>query len=260
MTNSARSHLLHSKLIVVKVGSSSLVDASGNLSLQKFKKISEEIAFVTKKMKKKVILVSSGAIVAGRKRLKKKDGFNTIVEKQAAAAIGQSLLMKKYEKHFSAFGLIPAQVLLTKDALDNRQRRENSKNTIDQIIKFGAVPVINENDTVSADEIKFGDNDTLSALVADLVNAGLLIILSDVEGFIKNGKVVSVINKITKGIEDAAGRTNSKFGTGGMLTKIRAAKIATSSGVKVVIAKSSKKNIIPRILNGENTGTLFSVK
>lgn len=257
MIKSSRSSLLHSKLVVIKIGTSSLVDAQANISEAKFKKISAEIAFVTKKMGKKIILVSSGAIAAGKKKLKKKNDFKNMAEKQAAAAIGQNLLMKEYEKYFSSYGLIPAQVLLTRDAVENKERRLNSKHTINQILKFGAVPVINENDTVAVHEIKFGDNDTLSALVAVLVNADLLIILSDVDGFLIKGKTVSLIKKITKHIEKAAGSSGSDHGTGGMQTKISAAKKALADGIKVVIAKSTEKNVISRILKGEEIGTLF---
>lgn len=257
MENLSRQKIRSSNLIVVKIGTSSLVDESGRLNPQNFKKISSEIADVAVKQKKQVILVTSGAIAAGAERLGLLGNLNTLSEKQAAAAIGQNLLMKEYETAFSAYGLNVAQVLLTRDAIEDRQRYLNSRNTILQILKFGAVPIINENDTVSVEEIKIGDNDNLSALVASLVGADLLIILSDVPGFVKDGHIVPAIEKITKEIKMYAASSSSAFGTGGMMTKFQAAFIARRAGIPMVIGDNKQEGIIASILNGEEIGTLF---
>ncbi len=259
MANISRQTLGDSHLIVIKVGTSSLVDGNGCLSKDKFTKLSSEIACLIKEHGKKVVLVTSGAIAAGKEKLGLQT-LKTIPEKQAAAAIGQSLLMREYENCFSSHNIITSQVLLTRDAIDDRQRYINSRNTIDQILKFGAVPIINENDTVSVDEIKVGDNDTLSALVASLMGASLLILLSDVEGFIKDGKVLPVIEEITKDILDSAGGSGSSHGTGGMLTKLSAAQISCNAGIPMIIAKGSELNILTKILSGEEIGTLFTPK
>ena len=259
MSHFSRKSLSQSTLLIIKVGTSSLSDNNGNLNPLSFQKISREIAQTHLKSGKKAILVTSGAVAAGREKLGLSK-LSTVQEKQAAAAVGQSILMKEYEKAFIESGLIPAQVLLTRDAVSNRTRYLNARNTIDQILKFGAVPIINENDTVSAEEIKFGDNDTLSALVATLMGADLLIMLSDVEGFIKDGVVLSVIEKITGEIEDCAGTSSTSCGTGGMATKISAAKLALAAGIPAVIANFREENIIGKILSGEEAGTIFVPK
>lgn len=259
MEHFSRKSLSQVKLIVVKVGSSSLSDENGKLASSSFDKIAKEISVLQQKPDKKVILVTSGAVAAGREKI----GFSklaTVQEKQAAAAVGQGILMKEYERAFGAQGLIPAQVLLTRDAVSNRARYLHARNTIDQILKFGAIPVINENDTVSAEEIRFGDNDTLSALVATLMGADLLAILSDVDGFMVGGKVVPVIEKINADIEKAAGSALTSIGTGGMITKLSAAKLALSAGIPAVIAGFRNENILERILSGESTGTVFVPK
>ncbi|MCX5749835.1 MAG: glutamate 5-kinase [Candidatus Saganbacteria bacterium] len=260
MATFSRQTLSDAALIVIKIGTSSLTDSTGRLDSRLFKKLSKEISYLIKDLGKKVIVVTSGAIAAGSQKLSHKGSLKTIEEKQAAAAIGQPLLMKEYEKNFASFGITVSQVLLTRDAIENFQRRINSRNTIRQILKFKAIPIINENDTVSVDEIKFGDNDTLSALVADLADADLLVILSNVEGFIKDRTVLSEINKITKEVEKAAKGSDSSFGIGGMQTKLRAAAIAGNAGIPLVIALSKEKDVVKRILSGENIGTLFIPK
>lgn len=255
----SRNSLSGSKLIVIKVGSSSLVDSSGRLTSANFKKIASEISVLSKKLGKKIVLVTSGAIAAGKDKLGSK-ALSTIQEKQAAAAIGQGLLMKEYEQSFLEHGILIGQVLLTRDALEHRRRYINARNTIDQILSFGAVPIINENDTVSVDEIKFGDNDTMSALVANLMGADLLIMLSDVEGFIKDGRILSVVDKINKDIELAAGGSTSRYGTGGMVTKISAAKTALAAGIPAVIAGFKETDVLSKIVGGEDIGTVFVPK
>ncbi len=259
MENFSRSSLSTANTIVIKVGSSSLLDKEGCLSQKEFDKIASEISNL-KKLNKNAILVSSGAIAAGKEYLPKLSIEATIQEKQAAAAIGQGRLMQFYERSFAKFGLLPAQVLLTRDVISNRTRYINARNTINQIINFNAIPIINENDVISDEEIKFGDNDTLSAIVANLLGADLLIILSDVEGFMANGKVVNEIEKINPDIERYAKGAGSSKGTGGMITKLSAAKISISAGIPVVIAGFFKEDVIKRILQGEKIGTLFIPK
>ncbi len=251
-----REDIQKANLIVIKVGTSSIVDSKGSIDLKKTQKISKEI-FSLLKLGKEIILVTSGAIAAGIKALSLSDPLNTIEEKQAAAATGQWLLMKEYEKALSPFGIIPSQVLLTRDEIEDKKRSLNCKNTINQIIKFKALPIINENDTVSVEEIKVGDNDTLSAHVAKLVGADILIILSDVDGFIINGEIVSTIDKITREIEIAGGGKGSDFGTGGMKTKLSAAKIVGAAGIPMIIANSKTDKILEKIVAGEIVGTLF---
>ncbi|MEK7376279.1 MAG: glutamate 5-kinase, partial [Candidatus Margulisiibacteriota bacterium] len=180
-----RKNLCSSNLVVIKIGTSSLTGTSGKIDPEKFRKLAEEIFFLVSKKKKQVILVSSGAIAAGSEKLGRLNSLKTIPEKQAAAAVGQNLLMTQYEKAFGAFGTPVGQVLLTRDAIEDRERYLNSRNTIFQLLKFGAVPIINENDTMATEEIRVGDNDNLGALVASLTGADLLILLSDVEGFYK---------------------------------------------------------------------------
>lgn len=255
-----RKNLRHANLIIVKIGTSSLIDETGKLDPDKFKKISKDIAYLIKESSRKIIVVTSGAIAAGSEKLKVLNSTKTIPEKQALAAVGQNLLIREYEESFKPYDLSVAQVLLTKDALEARRRFINSRNTISQILKFGAIPIINENDTVSTDEIKVGDNDTLSALITNLMGADLLIILSNVEGFIKEGKIISKIDKITKDIIDTAKGSNSHLGTGGMRTKIEAAKIVNDSGIPMVIADSSKEKVLIKILEGDEIGTLFVPK
>ncbi len=259
MRHFSRGSLSKSKLIVIKVGTSSLTDKNGTLDRSSFQKIAQEIARTRLKDGRKILLVTSGAVAAGREKLGLSK-LSTIQEKQAAAAVGQSILMNEYEHAFVKAGLIPAQVLLTRDAVSNRTRYLHARNTIDQILKFGAVPIINENDTVSAEEIKFGDNDTLSALVATLMGADLLIMLSDVDGFMVDGKVASMIEKISGEIEKCAGDSSTSCGTGGMITKLFAAKTALAAGIPTVIAGFRNENIVDSILSGRDAGTVFVPK
>ncbi len=250
-------------LIVVKIGSSSLTDKSGKLDKNKLKKLTQEIASLVK-AKKKVILVTSGAIVCGLSHLGLSGKPRTIPEKQAAAAIGQSRLMHEYELAFREHGITVAQVLLTRDAIADRTRYINARNTISTLLEHGVVPIVNENDTVSVDEIKVGDNDNLSALVASLIGADLLVILSDVSGFFMkdaDGRpyLVEEVKEITREMEDAAGHPSTQ-GTGGMITKIQAAKIAMDSGITMVIANSAETGLIEAAVSGKKAGTKFIPK
>ncbi|MCC6012895.1 MAG: glutamate 5-kinase [Candidatus Verstraetearchaeota archaeon] len=258
-----RKELSKSKLIVVKVGSTSLSDKEGFLDLKKIEKLCDEIANLKNKGID-VILVSSGAIRAGRALIKNKIKSSNMPSLQALAAIGQVLLMEAYRKIMEQRRHIVAQILLTWDDFKNKRRLRNLLNTLNTLLSFGAIPIINENDTVAVDEIKFGDNDTLSALVAKYMQADLLVILSDVDGLYsgdpndKNSKLITFVSEITPEIEKYA--QNKYEGFGGMITKIKAAKIVMEAGIPMVIANSSIDNVLERIISGEKIGTIFIPK
>lgn len=249
--------------IVVKVGTSSLTHKTGKLNLFQLEKIVRAIADLYNQGKQ-VILVTSGAVGAGVGKLGLNAKPKTIPEKQAAAAIGQGVLLHMYEKIFGEYGLTVGQVLLTRDDLSDRKRYLNARNTLLALLRFGVIPIVNENDTVAVEEIRLGDNDTLSALVSGLVDAELLILLSDIDGLYSanpkdnpDAKIIPIIEKITPEIKAIAGGAGSKFGTGGMCTKIEAASIAISSGIPMVIANGAKPGILREITNGDFKGTLF---
>jgi glutamate 5-kinase len=249
--------------IVVKVGSSSLTTPQGKLDLNNLKRIVKELSALVQDQKQ-VILVTSGAIVTGAERLKLGKP-KTIPEKQAAAAVGQSLLMRQYEKAFEESETPVAQVLLTRDAIADRERYLNARNTLATLLKEKVVPIVNENDTVSVEEIKIGDNDTLAALTACLIDADLLIILTDVDGlYLTNDEGVSYlaqeIKEITPEVEAAAGQPSTQLGTGGMITKIEAAKVCVNAGIQMSIINSRQPGLIQKILNGEKVGTTFVPK
>lgn len=258
-----RNELRQASRIVVKVGSSSLTHPTGKLNYDQLEKLVRQIADM-QNQGKEVILVSSGAVGAGMGKLGLKNRPKSMPEKQAVAAIGQGLLMHMYEKFFAEYGVVVAQVLLTRDDISERKRFLNAKNTLHTLIQLGVIPIINENDTVANEELKFGDNDTLSALVASLVEADLLILLSDIDGVYtanprtnKDAKLIDVIEDITPEIFEAAGGAGSGVGTGGMVTKLQAGKIAVCSGVAMVIADSFKQGVLKGIIAGESIGTLF---
>jgi glutamate 5-kinase len=251
------------KRIVVKVGTSSLVSDDGSLNIEKMSALVSQLTEI-KKQGRGVILVSSGAIRAGMERIGMTDRPKNIPEQQATAAIGQSALMQTYTDLLSTFGIVPGQVLLTRDDFDHRTRYLNARNTLRTLLKLGSIPIVNENDTVATDEIKFGENDTLAALVAACVDADLLINLSDVDGLFDGDpradcacKLIEEVKEITPDIENLACGTHGNCGSGGMHTKIEAAKIATSSGVKMVIANASRPNVIGDIVAGKSVGTRF---
>lgn len=259
-------YLKNLKRVVIKVGSSSLTHNNGLINLNKMEKLCKEIANLYN-MGIEVIFVSSGAIGAGMGKLSYKERPKTIPEKQALAAVGQGLLIHLYEKMFSEYGITIAQILFTRDDFGNKNRYINGKFTLSTLIQKRVIPIINENDAISVEEIKFGDNDNLSALVSCLVEADLLIILSDIDGlYNKNPSkysdavIIDTIDKIDKTTESFAGDTNSSVGTGGMITKINAGKIATSSGIPMIIAKSDQPYVLDRILAFENIGTFFKPK
>ena len=253
-----RKALAKAKRIVVKVGTSTITYPDGKRNFSRIDRLAREMADL-QNQGKEMILVTSGAVAVG---LPGKPA--TIPGKQAAAAVGQGVLMHTYEKIFADYGQIVAQVLLTKAESVDRQRYTNSRNTFMALLKQRVIPIVNENDVIALDELKIGDNDNMSALVAGIIDADLVIILSDVDGLYDadpqthpEAKLVSLVTEITPAIEAGAGGVGSLRGTGGMATKIQAAKAATSSGSNLVIAGGNVKDSLSRILAGEEIGTLF---
>ncbi len=250
--------------VVLKVGSRVLTGKGRTLSQPVFDRLAREIS-ATKKRGYEVVLVSSGAIAAGMGRLGLLEKPKMMPEKQASAAIGQSALMWNYEKAFSFYGEKVAQVLLTRDDLSNRNRYLNARNTLLALLDFGVIPIINENDTVVVQEIKFGDNDNLSALVTNLVNADLLVILSDIDGLYdkdprvhKSARLIRFVDQVTEELEQRATGTLSPFSIGGMVTKLQAARKAALFGVPTVLANGMVEGLLEKILRGEEVGTLFT--
>lgn len=249
--------------IVVKVGTSTLTHKNGKLNLEQIEKLVRQLSDL-RNQGKDVVLVSSGAIGAGMGKLNLEERPKTIPEKQAVAAVGQGILLHIYEKFFSEYGQATAQLLLTKADLEHRQRFLNARNTLLTLLKLGVIPIVNENDTVAFEEIKFGDNDTLAALVGTLIDADLVILLTDIDGFYdgdprKNpdAKRISVVEVIDESIEGLAGNVGSKFGSGGMVTKISAASITVNAGIPMMIAHGAEDRILRRLTEGEDIGTLF---
>ncbi|MCX5696463.1 MAG: glutamate 5-kinase [Candidatus Omnitrophica bacterium] len=249
------------KRIVIKIGSSLLFgpEGAGGVSSYSLRELAGQVAELVKEGRE-VVIVSSGAIAFGMRILKMKSRPRQLHELQGLAAVGQHVLMEHYHRFFKKKGLHCAQVLLTWDDLANRKRCLNAKNTLLELLRLKVVPIINENDTISSEEIKFGDNDKLSALVAsNLVSAELLIILSDVEGLLdRSKKVVRIVDAITPQIRKLACPTNKAACVGGMITKLDAAKIAVDSGIPCVIANGRSKDIILSAVNEpQEAGTFF---
>lgn len=252
------------KRVVVKVGGSVLAASGRGLDKTRIKNIVEQVASLADKGIE-VVLVSSGAIASGMGVLNMKCRPGTLSCLQATAAIGQGLLIQSYNDLFKKYKKICAQVLLTRDDFNERQRYINARNTFFTLLEYKAIPIVNENDTVSTEEIKFGDNDYLSALVANLIEADLLIILSDVEGFCKgtgeNRHVVPIIEEINSEIKSQATDTAKRnISTGGMISKLDSARIVIDSGIPCIIASGKVQNVLLRILDGEQIGTLFLTK
>lgn len=265
MLTDERQNLKNKKRIVIKIGSSSLTHKeTGDLNLLKIERLIRIISDL-KGEGKDVVLVSSGAIAAGRQALGGQKRPATISEKQAYAAVGQARLMMVYQKLFAEYNQVAAQVLMTKDTMTNDVSRYNAQNTFDELLNLGAVPIVNENDTVSTHEIQFGDNDRLSAIVAALIGADLLILLSDIDGLYSDdphknpdARFISLVSEITPELLDMGKDTSgSDVGTGGMSAKLAAARIATDSGSDMVIANGDNVEMIHTILSGEDEGTLF---
>jgi glutamate 5-kinase len=249
--------------VVVKIGSNILTEKKGGLNSRRVFAIARDVSEAVD-AGHEVVIVSSGAVAAGMKKLGLREKPKEIRLKQAAAAVGQSSLMWAYEKSFGEYGKKVAQVLLTREDLSERKRYLNSKNTLTTLISYGIVPIINENDTVATDEIKFGDNDQLAALVSGLIDAERLIILSDVDGLYtanpstdKAARVIPSVEEITPELEAVAGGSGSAVGTGGMFSKVMAAKKAISYGIGVQIVNGRKKGLVPSLLAGNHHGTEF---
>lgn len=264
MNNEAsREALKKAKRIVIKVGTSTITYANGKRNFSQIDRLAREISDL-QNQGKEMILVTSGAVAVGVDRMGLPGKPKTIPGKQAAAAVGQGVLMHTYEKFFADYGQIVAQVLITKTEAIDRHRYTNTRNTFMELMRQRVIPIVNENDVVALDELKIGDNDNMSALVAGIVDADLVIILSDVDGLYTanpqthpDAVIVPEVAEITLEIEASAGGVGSARGTGGMATKIQAAKAATSSGIHLVIASGTEKNAITRVLQGEELGTLF---
>lgn len=249
--------------IVVKIGTSTLTHPNGQLNLRRIESLVREIADLHNQ-DREVLVVSSGAIGVGANRMGYKKVPKTMPEKQALAAIGQGALLHLYEKLFAEYGKTVAQVLITRGDFDERLRYLNATNALLAILRMKVIPIINENDTVVIEEIKFGDNDTLSALVAGIVDADLLVILSDVDGFFSSDPRVdpqaclwSEIDEITVDMDDNSHTRGSSFSSGGMYTKLRAARMCMAAGIPMVIANSSADDVVRRVVAGESLGTLF---
>ncbi|MCI8763523.1 MAG: glutamate 5-kinase [Lachnospiraceae bacterium] len=265
MNAAMREKLKDKQRIVIKIGSSSLTHPqTGELNLLKIEKLIRILCDLRGEGRD-VVLVSSGAIAAGRQALGGQKRPESISEKQAYAAVGQARLMMVYQKLFSEYNRVAAQVLLTKDTMTNEVSRYNAQNTFDELIQLGAIPIVNENDTVSTHEIQFGDNDRLSAIVAALIGADLLILLSDIDGLYSDdprknpqAQFISLVEEISPELLDMGKDTaGSDVGTGGMSAKLAAARIATDSGSDMVIANGKNVEIIHDIMRGAFKGTLF---
>ena len=254
--------LAHVRRVVIKIGSG-VVSGDAGLDLERIERLCQDIVELRKRGFE-VVVVSSGAVAAGKGDLGIVGRPQTIPLKQAAAAIGQSRLMRTYKEAFRPFGVTVAQVLMTRDDLANRRRYLNARNTLMTLLEYGVVPIINENDTVVVDEIRFGDNDNLSAMVTNLIEANLLVILSDVDGLYDSdprdnpeARLLHEVPRITEEIEAMAGGSGSDVGTGGMATKVRAAKRAALYGVGTVILNGREAGMLGRLFDGEPVGTYF---
>ena len=264
-----REYIKDKKRIVIKIGSSSLQHAeTGDLDYVKLEKLVRALCDISNQGKE-VVLVSSGAIAAGKQAVNLKNhdvsGDSPIAVKQACAAVGQARLMMVYQKLFSEYNHIAAQILMTKNTIVDDLNRFNAHNTFMELLKLGVIPIVNENDTVATYEIEIGDNDTLSAIVAAMIEADLLILLSDIDGLYSDdprtnpeAAFIEVVEQLDDSImQMGRSTTGSSVGTGGMGTKLIAAQIATKSGADMIIANSSKLEVIYQIMEGENVGTLF---
>lgn len=252
--------------IVIKIGTSTLTHSTGNLNIRHVESICKVISDL-KNAGHEMILVSSGAIGMGVGKLSLRERPRDMAGKQAAAAVGQCELMYTYDKLFSEHGHVIGQILITGSDLQNAERHQNFNNTVNRLLEMGALPIINENDTVATDEIAVGDNDTLGAIVAVSVKADLLIILSDIEGLFTadpksdpTASLIPSVNEITDQMMSAAGGAGSKLGTGGMQTKLSAAKLCMENGTDMVIASGADPYLLYDIAEGKSVGTRFHKK
>ncbi len=255
-----------SNTVVVKIGTSSLTYANGKMNYRRIEKLVMVLSDL-KNQGKNVVLVSSGAIGVGVAKLNLPKKPTEVKEKQATAAVGQCQLMAIYDKFFAQYGQDVAQILITKYIIDNEHSRSNAINTFSTLLQMGVIPIVNENDVISTEEIEFGDNDTLSAYVARLVKADLLIILTDIDGYYNDNpkvnpdaKLIHDIYEITDELKEKAGGAGSKLGTGGMITKLIAAEIAQKDEITTVIAQGDDPEIIYQIIDGEAVGTMVHGK
>jgi len=260
-----RKILGRSRRIVVKVGSSILASVEKGLLYEVFSHLAKEISDL-KRQGFEFVLVSSGAIAAGMEKLGYKIRPQAITQKQATAAVGQTRLMKIYEDYFSRYQQMVAQILLTHDDLSHRRRFLNARNTLLTLLELGIIPIINENDTVVVDEIKFGDNDNLSALITNLIGADLLIILTDIDGLCDSdprvnphARCIPLVEEIDADLDGIVG-TKSEISVGGMISKIQAARKASRFGIPTVVARGTKEGVLHQILKGKEIGTLILPK
>ena len=268
--NNIREQIKDKKRIVVKIGSSSLQHAeTGDLDYTRLEKLVRELCDISNQGKE-VVLVTSGAIAAGKQavHLKTTEGqtqAESMAIKQACSAIGQARLMMTYQKLFAEYNQVAAQILMTKRTVMDNLSRFNALNTFQELLKLGAIPIVNENDTVSTYEMQFGDNDTLSAIVAALIDADLLLLLSDIDGLFTddpnsnpNAELIHVVEKLDDHLLKMGKSTStSDVGTGGMASKLTAAKLASAAGTDMVIANGNDFHVIHKIMQGRNHGTLF---
>lgn len=259
-----RDKVINAKRIVIKIGSSSLTHKETcHISISNMEKFVRQVADI-KHSGKEIVLVSSGAIAVGLSSLNMDKKPECLADKQAIASVGQASLMMIYDKLFREYNQTVGQILITKDLLEHEGRKNNTINTFNSLFKLGVIPIVNENDTISTEEIEFGDNDNLSAIVAGLIDADLLIILTDTEGLYDsdpkiNGsaKLIHEVYDINNEIEAMASGTGTRLGTGGMITKIQAAKLANGYGINTIIAKTESDRVLYNILQGSTIGTIF---
>ncbi len=258
-----RDRLLDAKRIVVKVGTTTLTHNGGNINFDKLDRLAKVLTDIANQGKE-VILVSSGAIAVGAKHMNMDRANLTLQEKQAAASVGQTLLIKIYQKFFAEYGQTISQILMTKNVMDDPTGKQNAENTFETLLRFNVIPIVNENDTTSLYEMQFGDNDTLSAIVAQLIHADLLVLLSDIDGLYtadprkdETAEIIHEVEEVTRNVEALASGTTNEFGTGGMITKLNAAKLCGREGVETVIANGERPEVLYEILSGEDVGTLI---
>lgn len=265
MENKMRRDLKNRRRIIVKIGTTSLTYPNGNINFRRFDRLAAVLTDI-RNSGKEIILVSSGAIAVGAKRLGLAERPRDIIGKQASSAVGQAVLMQYYEKSFNEFNQKVAQILVTKDIFSYEHKRTNVRNTFERLLEMNVIPIVNENDSVATEELnEFSDNDTLASYVTELIEGDLLIILSDIDGMYtgdpnvdKNARLISVIENINEDIIKSAKGSASLLGTGGMFTKVKAAMKVNAANCDMVIAKGDDPSIIYSITEGESVGTLFS--